>query len=66
MLQRKNNVIVQKADTYSDRIVKMSQNLVETKKEYNLSKQVLRSGPASVPTFPKASMRKAEPTFSAS
>ncbi len=44
MLPRRENVIQIKADKYSDRIVRMYKYLEETKHEFVMSKQVLRSG----------------------
>ena len=44
MLDRKENIILTKSDQYGDRILKLYQYLVETKQEYVLSKQILRSG----------------------
>ena len=44
MLPRKENVIQEKADAYSDRIVRLYQYLTTTKHENVFSKQILRSG----------------------
>ena len=44
MLPRKENVIQEKADAYSDRIVRLYQYLTTTKPENVFSKQILRSG----------------------
>ena len=44
MLERKENVILQKTDAYSDRILKLYRYLTEEKQEFILSKQILRSG----------------------
>ncbi|MBW6441196.1 four helix bundle protein, partial [Patescibacteria group bacterium] len=40
----KNNIIVDKSYNFALRIVKLSQNLIKNKKEFVLSKQILRSG----------------------
>ena len=44
MMPRKENVIQEKADAYSDRIVRLYQYLTTTKHENVFSKQILRSG----------------------
>ncbi len=44
MLQRKENVIMNKAEAFSFRIVKMYRFLAERKRETVISRQVLRSG----------------------
>ena len=44
MLPRRENVIQEKADAYSDRIVRLYQYLTTTKHENVFSKQILRSG----------------------
>lgn len=44
MLERKENIIQKKTESYGDRIVKLSQYLTNEKQEYVLSKQILRSG----------------------
>lgn len=44
MLPRKENVIQEKADAYSNRIVRLYQYLTMTKHENVFSKQILRSG----------------------
>jgi four helix bundle protein len=40
----KENVILEKSFDFAVRIVKLNQYLVEQKKEFNLSKQIIRSG----------------------
>lgn len=40
----KNNIIIEKSYNFALRIVKLSQYLVKNKKEFILSKQILRSG----------------------
>ncbi len=40
----KENVIVSKSFQFAIRIVKLSQHLVQEKKEFTLSKQILKSG----------------------
>jgi len=44
MLQRKENIILQKTDAYSDRVLKLYQFLTKEKHETIISKQILRSG----------------------
>lgn len=44
MLVRKDNIVMQKADAYTDRIIKMTQYLKDVRHEYVLSGQILRSG----------------------
>lgn len=44
MLKRKENIIANKADSFSDRIVKLHQYLLKDKGEAIMSKQILRSG----------------------
>ncbi|MBQ8154184.1 MAG: four helix bundle protein [Prevotella sp.] len=44
MLPQKNNVVLNKSDAYSDRILKLYQYLTSQKNEFVLSKQILRSG----------------------
>lgn len=44
MLERKENIIQKKTESYGDRIVKLYQYLANEKQEYVLSKQILRSG----------------------
>lgn len=41
---KENNVIVDKSKTFAVRIIKLYKYLCENKKEYVLSKQLLRSG----------------------
>ena len=41
---RKDNIIQEKSYAFAIRIVKLYQYLIYEKKEYNLSKQILRSG----------------------
>lgn len=43
-MKRKENIVKLKADTFSDRVVKMYRHLREVRGEYIISKQVLRSG----------------------
>ena len=43
-MKRKENIVKLKADTFSDRVVKMYRQLREVRGEYIISKQVLRSG----------------------
>ena len=40
----KNNIIVEKSYNFALRVIKLSQYLVKNKKEFVLSKQILRSG----------------------
>ncbi len=40
----KNNIIVEKSYSFALRVVKLSQYLIKNKKEFILSKQILRSG----------------------
>ena len=42
-MKRKENIVKLKADTFSDRVVKMYRHLREVRGEYIISKQVLRS-----------------------
>lgn len=44
MLPRKDNIVVNKADAYTDRILKMTKYLKEVKHEHVISVQILRSG----------------------
>ena len=44
MLPQKENIILNKADAYTDRILKLYQYMADVKCEYILSKQILRSG----------------------
>ena len=44
MMDRKENIILIKAEAYSDRILKLYRYLTEQKQEKILSKQILRSG----------------------
>ena len=44
MLAQKENIIMVKADAYSDRIIKLYQYLTNVKHEYVFSKQIARSG----------------------
>ena len=44
MLPRKENVIMKKADAFSDRVLKLYKFLTEEKHEMIISKQILRSG----------------------
>lgn len=44
MLTRKKNIVAEKANAYSDRIVKMARYLKEEQREFVLSNQILRSG----------------------
>jgi len=53
------NVVEQKSFDFAIRIVKLYQFLIETKKEYVMSKQILRSG-----TSVGAMVREAEHTES--
>lgn len=43
-MQRKRNVLLEKAELFSGRIVKMYQYITSEKREFVMSKQVLRSG----------------------
>ena len=43
-MKRKENIVKLKADTFSDRVVKMYRHLREVRGEYIISKQVLRNG----------------------
>lgn len=43
-MQRRPNILLDKADAFSRRIIKMHRYLTDEKKEFVLSKQVLRSG----------------------
>ncbi|MBO7140127.1 MAG: four helix bundle protein [Prevotella sp.] len=43
-MKRRPNILLDKADAFSTRIIKMQQYLCSEKKEFILSKQVLRSG----------------------
>lgn len=44
MLKRKPNIIIEKTDAFSDRIIKLSQYLEEEKHERIIRNQILRSG----------------------
>ena len=44
MLKRENNILLMKADAYSNRIVRLYKYLKDVEKEFILSKQLLRSG----------------------
>ena len=44
VLQRKENIVVKKADGFSDRIIKMFKCLSSEREENIMSKQILRSG----------------------
>jgi len=43
-MERKNNPVLEKSFDFAVRIVKLYKYLIEEKKEYTLSKQILRSG----------------------
>ncbi|MBP5337681.1 MAG: four helix bundle protein [Prevotella sp.] len=43
-MERRRNILLEKADEFGERIVKMHKYLVSEKKEFIISKQVLRSG----------------------
>ena len=42
-MKRKENIVKLKAETFSDRVVKMYRHLREVRGEYIISKQVLRN-----------------------
>ena len=44
MLKRENNILLTKVDAYSNRIIRLYKYLKDVKKEFILSKQLLRSG----------------------
>ena len=44
MMERKENIILVKTDTFSDRIIKLHKYLTEVKHEYVMSNQILRCG----------------------
>jgi four helix bundle protein len=46
MIEKKSNPLKDKSYTFAIQIVKLSQDLVSNRKEYVLSKQILRSGTA--------------------
>lgn len=43
-MKRERNILLEKSDAFSDRIIKMYQYLTSQKSEHTISKQVLRSG----------------------
>ncbi len=43
-MERRRNILLEKSDAFANRIIKMYQVVSEDRKEYTLSKQVLRSG----------------------
>ena len=59
----KENVILDKSKAFALRIIRLYQFLCETKKEYVLSKQVLRSGTSIGAMQKKPLMRKARQIF---
>lgn len=58
MMERKPNILLEKSEAFAGRIVKMYQYLTTKRNEHTLSKQILRSGQASVPTLQKQRMPK--------
>lgn len=54
------NIIVEKSFAFAVRIVNLNKYLNETKKEFVLSKQLLRSGTSTVQTSPRQSKLKAQ------
>ena len=44
MLKRENNILLEKVDAYSNRIIRLYKYLKDVEKEFILSKQLLRSG----------------------
>jgi four helix bundle protein len=60
---KKDNVIQQKSYAFAVRIVKLSRYLQETKKEYVLSKQLLRSGTSIGANVEEAIGRQSEKDF---
>ena len=44
MLPRKENIILTKSETYSNRILKLYKFLIDVKHEHIISKQIMRSG----------------------
>ena len=44
MLKREKNILLEKVDAYSNRIIRLYKYLTDEKKEFIMSKQLLRSG----------------------
>ena len=44
MLKREKNILLEKVDAYSNRIIRLYKYLKDEKKEFIMSKQLLRSG----------------------
>ena len=59
----KNNVIVEKSKTFALRVIKMYKYLVDTKKEFVMAKQVLRSGTSIGANIREAQRGQSKPDF---
>ena len=59
----KNNVIVEKSKAFALRVIKMYKYLVDTKKEFVMAKQVLRSGTSIGANIREAQRGQSKPDF---
>ena len=57
------SIVKQKSARFAARIIRMSKYLVDEKKEFVLSKQVLRSGTSIMQIWPKRNAHKVEKIF---
>ena len=62
-LEMKNNVIVEKSKAFALRVIKMYKYLVDTKNEFVMAKQVLRSGTSIGANIREAQRGQSKPDF---
>ena len=63
MLERKENIILNKSEDFSDRMVLLYQYLIEKKNEHIISKQIYRSGTSIGANIAESKFAQSRPDF---